>query len=103
MIDQNRISRVLELPPEKFRQVSFIKRVFFIAFPELVEWSPGRDSDPRPTTYEAAAPTGLSYRGSEGLRRKASSAFLRYSDDGDPIVFSVFEGALYIRVHYGIG
>ena len=25
--------------------------------------SPGRDSDPRPTAYEAAAPTGLSYRG----------------------------------------
>ena len=28
-----------------------------------ISWSLGRDLNPRPTTYEAAAPTELSYRG----------------------------------------
>ena len=30
---------------------------------QCLYWSPGRDSNPRPAAYEAAAITGLSYRG----------------------------------------
>ena len=33
------------------------------AVTERLSWSPGRDLNPRPAAYEAAAITGLSYRG----------------------------------------
>ena len=51
---QNKIS-ILLLKAIMFK---YDKRAFL-----LVVWSLGRDLNPRPTTYKAAAPTELSYRG----------------------------------------
>ena len=44
-------------------------------------WSLGRDLNPRPTTYEAAAPTELSYRGFHKKRAKHTLKFIGWTDE----------------------